>query len=97
MNIREAGEPRPQGAADKPLSRLFVAVQNLPLIYVNMPKSGCTTIKNLLHRIDRGTFLADPLTIHRRKDLFAQRRPRARGDSPGGSAATSSSPSCATR
>jgi hypothetical protein len=54
-----------------------VAVKSLPILYVNMPKSGCTTIKNLMHRLDSGSFLADPLTIHKRKDLFvrAEREP----------------------
>jgi hypothetical protein len=70
MNVCEAAGLDLQGAADRPISKMFVVVRNLPIIYVNMPKSGCTTIKNLLHRIDSGAFLADPLTIHKRKDLF---------------------------
>ena len=37
-----------------------------------MPKSGCTTIKNVLHRLDGGAFIADPLTIHKRKDLLVR-------------------------
>jgi hypothetical protein len=57
----DLAQPRPSG---------FVAVRSLPLLYVNMPKSGCTTIKNILHRLDSGSFLDDPLTIHRRTDLF---------------------------
>jgi len=68
MNVSEVASP--EGAVDKPISRMFVAVQNLPVIYVNMPKSSCTTIKNILHRINSGAFLADPLTIHKRNDLF---------------------------
>lgn len=48
----------------------FLAVNSVPLLYVNMPKCGCTTIKNILHRLDSGTFIDDPLTIHARKDLF---------------------------
>jgi Sulfotransferase family len=59
---------KPGKPAPKP--RGFVAVQSLPILYVNMPKSGCTTIKNILYRIDSGAFLADPLTVHKRKDLF---------------------------
>jgi Sulfotransferase family len=64
-------------AGGAPTPRGFVAVRSLPILYVNMPKSGCTTIKNILYRIDSGAFLADPLTIHRRKDLFvaADREP----------------------
>ena len=45
-----------------------------PLLYVNMPKSGCTTIKNLLYRIDSGHFIDDPLTIHGRQDLLVHWR-----------------------
>ena len=37
-----------------------------------MPKSGCTTIKNILHRFDGGAFIADPPTIHKRKDLLVR-------------------------
>jgi hypothetical protein len=55
-----------------PRLRGFVAVRTLPVLYVNMPKSGCTTIKNLLHRLETGAFLDDPLTIHDRKDLFVR-------------------------
>lgn len=57
-------------AASRP--RGFVAVRGVPLIYVNMPKSGCTTVKNVLHRLDSGGWLADPLTVHKRKDLFVR-------------------------
>ena len=55
--------PRPQG---------FVAAPGVPLLYVNVPKSGCTTIKNILHRLGSGSFIDDPLTIHARKDLFVR-------------------------
>lgn len=48
----------------------FLASVAAPLVYINMPKSGCTTIKNLLVRIDTGAFIDDPLTIHGRKDLM---------------------------
>ena len=48
----------------------FWASATAPLVYANMPKSGCTTIKNLLYRIDSGAFLDDPLTIHGRPELM---------------------------
>lgn len=64
-----AAPAAPAGKA-KARPRGFVAVARLPILYVNMPKSGCTTIKNILHRLDAGAFLDDPLTIHKRKDLF---------------------------
>jgi hypothetical protein len=61
---------RPAPASQRPQS--FVAAKSLPLLYVNMPKSGCTTIKNILQRFDGGAFIADPLTIHRRRDLLVR-------------------------
>lgn len=48
----------------------FLASVTRPLVYINMPKSGCTTIKNLIVRLDTGGFIDDPLTIHGRKDLM---------------------------
>ena len=48
----------------------FLAPRSLPLVYVNMPKSACTTIKNILNWMDSGEYLEDPLTIHGRKDLL---------------------------
>lgn len=35
-----------------------------PLVYMNMPKSGCTTIKNYLFYLDTGSVYKDPLAIH---------------------------------
>ncbi len=63
---------RPSGALQERPRRLsgFWAAATVPLVYANMPKSGCTTIKNLLYRIDSGTFLDDPLTIHGRPELM---------------------------
>jgi Sulfotransferase family len=34
------------------------------LIYMNLPKSGCTTIKNYLYYLDNGSFYSRPLHIH---------------------------------
>ena len=59
---------KPASAAQKPGG--FLAARSVPILYVNMPKSGCTTIKNILHRFDSGAFIADPLTIHKRKNLL---------------------------
>lgn len=55
-----------------PTDRLpgLIAARNVPALYLNMPKSACTTIKNVLHRLETGTFLDDPLTVHSRKDLL---------------------------
>ena len=35
-----------------------------PLLYLNIPKSACTTIKNIMYFIDNGEYYADPLAIH---------------------------------
>ncbi len=43
----------------------LVAPSNLPIAYFNMPKSACTTIKNILYRIQHGTWSGDPIAIHR--------------------------------
>ncbi|MEL6264160.1 MAG: sulfotransferase family 2 domain-containing protein [Pseudomonadota bacterium] len=65
--------------ANAPMPRGFLGSRTLPLIYVNMPKSACTTIKNIMVRFDTGRFLDDPLTVHRRsKELFVHWR-----DAPG--------------
>jgi hypothetical protein len=53
---------------EKPVG--FLASRSLPLVYVNIPKSACTTIKNILNWMDSGEYLEDPLTIHGRKDLL---------------------------
>lgn len=63
------------GKTDRPnpdRPRGYIAARSLPLLYVNMPKSGCTTIKNILQHFDAGAFIADPLTIHKRKDLLVR-------------------------
>ena len=63
--------PRPAaGARAAARPRGFLAPRSLPILYLNMPKSGCTTIKNVLQRLDDGAFIGDPLTIHKRKDLL---------------------------
>jgi hypothetical protein len=44
--------------------RGIIGLNNFPIYYINIPKSACTTIKNLLYFIDNKYFLQDPLTIH---------------------------------
>ncbi len=41
------------------------ACEKAPLVYYNMPKCACTTIKNVMHQIDHGEAFAQPLDIHR--------------------------------
>ncbi len=67
----KAGGGRPKGPGDEGARPAgFLASVAKPLVYINMPKSGCTTIKNLMVRLDTGAFIDDPLTIHGRKDLL---------------------------
>jgi hypothetical protein len=42
----------------------FLASRKYPILYLNMPKSGCTSIKNILYFIDNDHFFSDPLAIH---------------------------------
>lgn len=46
----------------------FISIKSKNIIYLNMPKSGCTTIKNHLNFIETGKWLPDPLTIHKKKN-----------------------------
>ena len=42
----------------------LIASKNHNIIYANMPKAGCTTIKNMIYYIDNGDFYPLPLDIH---------------------------------
>jgi Sulfotransferase family len=49
----------------------LLASKNHGLVYMNLPKSGCTTIKNYLYYLDHGNFHKNPLDIHfDKKALF---------------------------
>ena len=43
---------------------LFQIAHGRKLLYLNMPKSACTTIKNSLYFMESGVWLEDPLTVH---------------------------------
>lgn len=43
----------------------LIASAKSKIVYLNMPKAGCTSFKNWLHWIDYGTYLDDPMSIHR--------------------------------
>lgn len=45
--------------------RGLLACQTNKLVYINMPKSACTTIKNIMHFADTGEWLEDPYLVHR--------------------------------
>lgn len=42
-----------------------MATSRLPLAYLNMPKSACSTIKNILYFLETGDWYSDPVAIHR--------------------------------
>lgn len=44
----------------------IIGMRRYPLIYLNMPKCACTTIKNIMQFIDCGSYIDDPLTVHRK-------------------------------
>lgn len=70
--MKPFSRPRPSHAGrDRQVGgdnlRGVFASKNAPLIYANMPKAGCTTIKNLIYYIDNGAYFADPLAIHKQE------------------------------
>lgn len=48
----------------------MVGVKSAPLIYLNTPKSACSTIKNHLYFIEHGKYAHDPLAIHSNSGLL---------------------------
>ena len=44
----------------------LIACQNYPIVYQNLPKAGCTSIKCQLHKLDTGHYPENPIFIHRR-------------------------------
>ena len=40
------------------------------LVYLNIPKSACTTIRNIMHYLDSGSYLEDPLAIHHNRQTL---------------------------
>lgn len=43
----------------------LIGPKGIPLGYLNMPKAGCSTIKNILSYVETGRWLTQPLQIHR--------------------------------
>lgn len=42
----------------------YFSCKSSPLVYLNMPKSGCTTIRNIMFFLDNNKWLKNPLRIH---------------------------------
>jgi Sulfotransferase family len=64
MKAQTAEERVPQGV---------VTIPDHPLIYLNVPKAACTTIKNLLYFMQFGQYDAAPLDIHSSTELVRSR------------------------
>ena len=45
----------------------YISIKSKNLVYLNMPKSGCTSIKNHLYYVEKGSWLSDPLKIHKQR------------------------------
>jgi hypothetical protein len=62
-------KPQSQGNSNQeqaqPEASQLCGPTNLPLAYFNMPKSACTTIKNILYYVQYGHWHPNPLAIHR--------------------------------
>jgi hypothetical protein len=43
----------------------LIASAKAPLVYLNMPKAGCTSFKNWFYWLDYGRLPDDPISIHR--------------------------------
>lgn len=58
--------------ADKPPLRTIpgISCKRHPIVYCSLPKSGCTTIKNLMYYMDNGVRYPDPLGIHADPDAL---------------------------
>ena len=48
----------------------LIASKKHNIIYANMPKAGCTTIKNLIYFIDNDCYYHSPLDIHNDSDAL---------------------------
>lgn len=50
-----------------------ITIPSQALIYLNVPKSACTTIKNQLYFAEFGRYIDEPLDIHHNQDLWRSR------------------------
>lgn len=48
----------------KPVELRGILCRNYPISYINVPKSACTSIKNIMYTMDTGLAYPDPLAIH---------------------------------
>jgi len=64
MKRAKARELEKREKHDKPGAPIGICSYKYPLVYISVPKSACTTIKNLLYVIDNGVAYHSPITIH---------------------------------
>ena len=74
---QKAGQKK-KGQARRKLARTgvpfgAVTLDSVPLIYLNVPKSACTTIKNQLYFMEHGHYIDEPLDIHAHDGLQRSR------------------------
>lgn len=71
---RGPGGPRARAAqGPRSLPAGAIALTSVPLIYLNVPKSACTTIKNQLYFMEHGRYIDEPLDIHAHDGLLRSR------------------------
>ncbi len=69
--VGDADHKRGKGAAGLPSGAVTLA--NHGFVYLNVPKSACTTIKNQLYFVEHGCYVDEPLDIHREEGLLRSR------------------------
>lgn len=69
----KAAAPKPAGAGAVSLPAGAFTLSSRAVIYLNIPKSACTTIKNQLHFMEHGSYIDEPLDIHSHDGLLRSR------------------------
>lgn len=55
----------PVEAGSRGRFRSLIGLDEVPVVYLNIPKAACSSIKNHLYYLSTGGYLDDPLEIHR--------------------------------
>ncbi|MEO0358853.1 MAG: sulfotransferase family 2 domain-containing protein, partial [Pseudomonadota bacterium] len=53
-----------------PKTQKLFSISRYPIRYMVTPKCGCTFIKNLMWRLEHGSFYHSPMTIHDKDETF---------------------------
>lgn len=73
QNVQKLSAGRRGGHRQAGVPAGAVTLNGVPLIYLNVPKSACTTIKNQLYFIEHGRYIEEPLDIHAFDGLLRSR------------------------